>query len=36
MDPGFATNPQAIYEWFYAQSPYVDERWLLYPVGIEE
>jgi hypothetical protein len=35
-DPDFATNPQAIYEWFYTKSPYVDERWLLYPVGIEE
>jgi murein tripeptide amidase MpaA len=35
-DPAFASNPQAIYEWFYSKSPYMDERWLLYPVGKEE
>ena len=35
-DPTFANNPQAIYEWFYVRSPYVDQRWLLYPVGIED
>lgn len=35
-DAAFASNPQAIYEWFYAQSPYIDSQWLLYPVGIEE
>jgi hypothetical protein len=35
-DPAFANDPQAIYEWFYTKSPYVDSRWLLYPVGVEE
>jgi hypothetical protein len=35
-DPAFASNPQAMYEWFYTRSPYVDQRWLLYPVGIED
>jgi murein tripeptide amidase MpaA len=33
-DPKFANDPQAIYEWFYARSPYVDAKYLLYPVGI--
>jgi hypothetical protein len=35
-EPAFANNPEAIYEWFYSRSPYVDSRFLLYPVGIEE
>jgi hypothetical protein len=35
-DPKFADDSQAVYEWFYAKSPYVDKDWLLYPVGIEE
>lgn len=34
-DVGFARNPTAIYEWFYEQSPYLDSRWKLYPVGVE-
>jgi hypothetical protein len=34
-DPGFATNQTARLQWFYARSPYYDERHLLYPVGIE-
>jgi hypothetical protein len=36
QDPAFIKDSQAVYEWFYARSPYVDSRWLLYPVGIEE
>jgi hypothetical protein len=35
-DPDFAKNPQKVYEWFYSKSPYVDTRYLLYPVGIED
>jgi hypothetical protein len=35
-DPQFAGNAQAIYQWFYSRSPYFDQRWLLYPVGMEE
>lgn len=34
-DPSFASNADAVYQWFYERSPYVDARWLLYPVGIE-
>ncbi len=34
-DSAFANNPRAIYNWFYSKSPYFDNRWLLYPVGIE-
>lgn len=32
QDPAFAKNPAAIREWFYAQSPYYDQRYLWYPV----
>ena len=32
-DPVFATNPNAIYTWFYSKTKYYDERYLLYPVG---
>ncbi|MBT1702211.1 M14 family metallopeptidase [Chryseosolibacter indicus] len=35
-DPAFINNTRAVYEWFYTRSPYVDNRYLLYPVGIEE
>jgi hypothetical protein len=35
-EPAFANNAQAIYEWFYARSQYVDQRYLLYPIGVEE
>lgn len=35
-NPDVTNNPQAIYEWFYARSPYVDSRYLIYPVGREE
>jgi hypothetical protein len=33
-DSSFSANPRAIRNWFYRQSPYHDERYLLYPVGI--
>jgi len=32
-DTVFAHNPQAILNWFYNQSPYVDQRKMIYPVG---
>lgn len=32
-DTVFATNPNAIYTWFYSKTKYYDERYLLYPVG---
>jgi hypothetical protein len=34
-EPSFATNPAARLQWFYARSPYYDERYLLYPIGVE-
>ena len=34
-DPKFAAAPSAILRWFYQRSPYYDDRYLLYPVGIE-
>jgi murein tripeptide amidase MpaA len=34
-DPEFAANPNARKRWFYERSPYYDERYRLYPVGIE-
>jgi hypothetical protein len=34
-DPKFAANPAARLRWFYERSPYYDDRYLLYPVGIE-
>jgi hypothetical protein len=34
-DPAFAADPDARLGWFYARSPYADDRYLLYPVGIE-
>ena len=34
-DPAFASNGQAIYEWFYAQTPYFDSNWKLIPIGRE-
>ena len=32
-EPNFAKDQNAIYRWFYAKTPYYDERFLLYPVG---
>jgi murein tripeptide amidase MpaA len=34
-DPKFAADGEARLEWFYARTPYYDERYLLYPVGRE-
>ena len=34
-DPGFAKDPTARLRWFYERSRFFDERYLLYPVGIE-
>lgn len=34
-DAAFAADPDARLGWFYERSPYVDDRYLLYPVGIE-
>ncbi len=34
-DPKFAADRTARLQWFYARSPYYDERYLLYPVGVE-
>jgi hypothetical protein len=34
-DPAFAADSQARLQWFYARTPYYDDRYLLYPVGRE-
>jgi hypothetical protein len=34
-DPAFASNPDARLAWFYARTPYADDRYQVYPVGIE-
>jgi hypothetical protein len=34
-DPAFAADPNARLGWFYAQTPYSDARYRLYPVGRE-
>jgi hypothetical protein len=34
-EPEFAKNPSARLSWFYARTPYYDDAYLLYPVGIE-
>jgi len=34
-DPKFAADPTKRMRWFYERSPYYDERYLLYPVGLE-
>ncbi len=34
-DPKFAANPTARKRWFYERSPFCDDRYRLYPVGIE-
>ncbi len=34
-DPKFAADPAGRMRWFYERSPYYDDRYLLYPVGIE-
>lgn len=35
MDPKFAADPSARLAWFYAKTKFYDDRYLLYPVGIE-
>jgi hypothetical protein len=34
-DSSFADNANAIYRWFYEKSGYADQRYLLYPIGLE-
>ena len=34
-DPRFAADPAARLQWFYAKTKFYDDRYLLYPVGIE-
>jgi hypothetical protein len=34
-DPEFGKNPTARLQWFYQHSRFFDERYLLYPIGIE-
>lgn len=34
-DRKFAASPAARLRWFYERSPYYDDRYLLYPVGVE-
>ncbi len=34
-DPKFAADPQTRLQWFYERSRFYDDRYLLYPVGIE-
>lgn len=34
-EPAFAADPDARLAWFYARTPYFDDHYLLYPVGIE-
>ena len=34
-DPAFAANPTARLQWFYARTPFSDDRYLLYPVGVQ-
>lgn len=35
-DKDFASSPTKRLEWFYARTPFFDERWRLYPVAREE
>lgn len=35
-DPAFAQDPEARLQWFYQRSPFFDQRYLLYPIGIEK
>jgi hypothetical protein len=34
-EPDFAADPRARLAWFYRRTPYLDERWQLYPVARE-
>lgn len=35
-DEAFRASPKQRLRWFYSRTPFVDERWKLYPVGREE
>jgi hypothetical protein len=35
-DDAFRGSPKERLRWFYSKTPFVDERWKLYPVGREE
>jgi hypothetical protein len=35
-DKDFAASPTRRLEWFYSKTPFIDERWRLYPVAREE
>jgi hypothetical protein len=35
-DPDFAADPQQRLQWFYERTPYFDQQWRYYPVGIEQ
>ena len=35
QDAAFASNPNAIFSWFYSKTEYYDKRYLIYPVGRE-
>lgn len=35
-DEAFRSSSKERLRWFYSKTPYVDDRWLLYPVGREE
>lgn len=35
QDPNFLNDQRAVYTWFYERSPFVDARYLLYPIGLE-
>ena len=35
-DKDFAASPARRLEWFYQKTPFIDERWKLYPVAREE
>ncbi len=32
-DPAFASSPQAIRQWFYERTPYIDRQAFVYPIG---
>jgi hypothetical protein len=35
-DDAFRASPKERLRWFYSKTPFLDERWKLYPVGREE
>ena len=34
-DPGFINDKAKVYAWFYERSQFYDDRYLVYPVGVE-